>query len=561
VRTAFLLILLTLRLTVFSHPPRPELVLTLTADKQSYAPGATFIIPLQAAIPEGYHLYSNPLVPHDTQGVLHDTLTVSGIMCKASCIQIAHVVPFQLTVSGHDPQAPFARAPQVAATLAEARPMPLDTREGVDEGSQENGELVSEETPAWDFDPVSGETPLGLGLALVLAFLAGVILNVMPCVLPVLGIKVLSLAQGHHSRRQALISSLAFAAGMIAVFMALASLAAFAGFSWGQQFQKPAFLAGIVCFMFFFALGMFDMYLLLVPSSVGQAERSAEHGLGGDFLRGVFATVLATPCSGPFLGATLAWALAQPPLTIYAVFLSLGAGMASPYVLLALSKRLLAMVPKPGQWMEDFKHLMGFLLIGFAIYLMIGLPRDMVLSTVGLCAFVALAIKVFGRVAPFGVSVWRTLAGLVAAAATFAAGIYLCFGVLYQSTSDSSLARAVEEGHAWEEFTPEALVEAIDNGQDVMVDFTANWCMNCQYNMIAVLQSERVRERIEQTGTVTLVADLTSTNPAAEALLHHLGSRSVPFLAVFPAQNSQQPVIMRDVLNRRALLRVLDKLR
>jgi len=359
---------------------RPDLALTLSTDRQSYAPGDTFVLALQAGIPDGFHFYSNPLGPgiglpttisvrqspslrwldlakspprkyqpqagawvwaHEKQvrfflrgvvdpaahGTVSDTIMIDGLMCKASCIKLTRSVPFALTVGTRDTLAPFAAAPHLAALLVAARPMPLDT--GAEDVPDEEDAAGDETIPEWDFEPVSGRARLGLGLALVLAFLAGIILNVMPCVLPVLGIKVLTLSQGHQNRRQALLSSLAFAAGMIVVFMALASLAAFAGFSWGQQFQKPAFLVGIVCFMFFFALGMFDMYLLLVPPSVGTAERRARQGLAGDFVRGVFATVLATPCSGPLLGATLAWALTQPPLAIYAVFLSLGAGMAS----------------------------------------------------------------------------------------------------------------------------------------------------------------------------------------------------------------------------------------
>lgn len=613
-------------LTTASYAFAADLTVTLSTDRPQYAPGDTVIFGLQVSIPEGYHFYSNPLGPgiglptvisvrqspglrfagalkspprkyqpsmggwvwaYDKSaiffvkavagapGSVSDTLVLSGLMCKASCVKLTKPITYTVVIERPLPGPSFENVPALAAALAKAQPMELDTGAAEEEYVEEEEGLgleglaglgglssgdqePSADIPQWTYEPQSGSGTLSIWLALVFAFIAGIILNVMPCVLPVLGVKVLTLAQGHGDRKQALLGSLAFTAGMLAVFMGLASLAAFAGFSWGQQFQDPKFLVGIICFIFFFALGMFDLYIILVPSKIAAQAGGARNGLWNDALAGVFATVLATPCSGPFLGATLAWTLTQPPAVIYLVFLALGLGMASPYIVLTLVPALARMIPKPGEWMNDFKHVMGFLLIGFAIWLMIGLPRDMVVSTVGMCAFIALAIGLYGRLAPFGASTSRKTLSQLAATGVVALGLYLCFGVLYAQTSDSAAQASAEEGIEWQEFTAEALEQAHEEGRTVMVDFTANWCMNCQYNMIAVLQSAPVKELIEEQNILPLVVDLTSRQPVGESLLHHLGSRSVPFLAIFPAKDPNRPIVLRDVLSRKQVVDVLE---
>jgi thiol:disulfide interchange protein len=401
---------------------------------------------------------------------------------------------------------------------------------------------------------------MNLPVAVVLAFLAGLILNVMPCVLPVLGIKILAFAEGRaRSRRETVLRSGAFAAGMMAVFVGLATLAAVAGFSWGQQFQTPAMLAGIVILIVIFALGMFDTYIIPVPSRLAALGETGGKGYLGDGLKGMFTTILATPCSGPLLGATLAWTLRQPTMVIYAVFIAIGAGMALPYVLLASSSRLARLLPKPGPWMEDFRRVMGFLLLGFAVYLMTGLPRDMVVSTVGLCVAVAFALFLYGRVAPFGTGPGRKAAGAATALLIVAFGWYVMVDLWYGSISErarASTARTIR----WEPFTPKRLTEAHMSGRHVVIDFTAAWCMNCQFNKVSVLHSDKVAGLIEEKEVLALKADITRHNAAAESLLHHLGSRSVPFFALFPGDDPYRPIVMRDILRKKRVVEALEGL-
>lgn len=603
-----------------------DLTAEIALDKHAYAPGDTVIAALHLSIPDRYHLYSNPLGPgigkpaklrvYSDRGVhwrslyrtrprrfypeigdwvwayeksayfflkgvvdkecppvIDATLFFEGLECAASCMPVSVETDFKLVVTDAASGAPCEAAPYIRPLLADAESMDfevLPTRISMSRASAPLGELsftnlqgLSEEKPyAWEYDPVEKRISMSFLLAIVFGFIAGLILNVMPCVLPVLGIKVLSFAKVRSDpRRVVLTRSLAFAGGMMCVFMALAALASFAHLSWGQQFQSPWFLITLIVLTVIFALGLFDVYVFNLPNSVSTMERRSGKGYFGEFLRGIFATLLATPCSGPFLGATLAWTLTQSTLVIFLVFASIGAGMAFPYVALSASTTLVRLVPKPGKWMEDFKHLMGILLLCAAVYFLMGLPKDMVVSAVGFSISIAFAVVFFSRFAPLGASLSRYAIAACIAAAIGGAGSYLSFGVIYKITSTRAALEAAADDIQWEEFSPKLLLGAHANGRHVIVDFTASWCLNCQYNMMTVLSSREVRDCIAKKDILALKADVTWTNLQAESLLHHLGSRSVPFFAVFPGDDPYHPIIMRDILNKSAVVKVLKKLR
>jgi thiol:disulfide interchange protein DsbD len=414
--------------------------------------------------------------------------------------------------------------------------------------------------PEWDYSPVEKKIEFNLFLAIFFGFIAGIILNVMPCVLPVLGIKILSFAQSTHARRRdVLLRSGMFSLGIMIVFMVLASLASFANFSWGEQFQKPQVLVGIIVLIVIFALGMFDIFTFAVPGVIGGMERKSGDGLLGDLFRGMFATVLATPCSGPLLGATLAWTLTQNPTVVFTVFASIGLGMAFPYILFSVSRRLARLIPKPGNWMKDFKYFMGFILLGMAVYLMIGLPSDMLISTIGLCLVLSFAVWGFARFAPWGSSLMRRIFVALIMLTVSVGGIYFNFVTLYSLVATDSETSNLEQKE-WVPFSPKLLKDAHANGTSVMIDFTANWCMNCQYNKVTVLRSKKIRDLISDKKILTMKADLTRPNQQIESLLDHLGSKSVPFLAVFPADKPFEPIVMRDLLNKNALVSVLEHL-
>jgi thiol:disulfide interchange protein DsbD len=398
-----------------------------------------------------------------------------------------------------------------------------------------------------DYTPRSDPSSHGLGVWLALAFIAGMILNVMPCVLPVVSIKILSFVQqAGESRSRIFALGLSFAAGILVVFLVLAALAAFAGKGWGEQFQNPNFIVVMIAVVFAFSLSMFDVFELGVPSQVGAlASGVKREGLVDAFFKGMMATVLATPCSGPFLGSTLAWSVTQSTATIFLIFLMIGLGMAAPYVVLTANPGALKIVPKPGAWMQTFKHLMGFLLLGTVVYLMTSLRQDLLLFTVAFLLFVALACWWWGKFATYDQSSGARIGTLLASLAIVGVGARLSFVDLKGLFSR-------EGSHvAWVAFDPELLAKHQSEGRTVFVDFTANWCPNCKYNEFNVYESAEVRALMERKGVVAMKADITNDGPCTDMirrLMSELGARSIPFCAVFPGDRPKEPFVRLDIV-------------
>ncbi|MCL2241069.1 MAG: thioredoxin family protein [Chitinispirillia bacterium] len=398
--------------------------------------------------------------------------------------------------------------------------------------------------------------------AIIFALIAGLAMNLTPCIFPVLSIRILSFAESaRESRSRSVIRSAAFAGGIVAVFLLLAALAAFAGFSWGQQFQSPATMVGIIAVIFLFALGMFDFYTLTGPS-LNNAGDKAGATLTGDFLKGAAATIMATPCAGPFLGALLAWALLQKPSVIFTLFAVMGVGMAAPYVLLSSSKKLMSLLPKPGRWIEDMKHAMGFLLLIFAVTQMKSLDPRLTLTAAGICLSILCAASVNKRFAPFGSPAKRRIAVLSIALAIITAGAalsvkYLRLDIPLFHDSRDTPAAGNQNGAAWQEFTPQALAAAHEEGRSAIVNFTAQWCSNCKINKAVAIDAAEARELYAGKNIALLTADITNHNEPAQDLLRHLGSRSVPFLAIFPSDSPKNPIIMRDILSKDRYLETL----
>lgn len=608
-----------------SNASEEELHIDIIPSKSTYRTGDSVFLALKIKIPEKYHLYGNPLgpgigkpfqisvdgvqniiwngveklkarqfkppvgewvwayenqtvffikglIPAGINGNMQGSVNFNGLICNKSCIPVEKSIPFTVLVNDNvEPQPHFQKNPELLKVLSSTvdtiplsisnRPSVTSSIKGIDLSGFSITPPVQNKLMQWNYTPLEKKVEFNLLLAMLFGFLAGIVMNVMPCVLPVLGIKIISFTEAReNSRKKALLKSLVFSAGMLSVFMILASLASFANFSWGQQFQNPKVLVGIITVIVIFSLGMFDFFMILVPNSISSMGNVKRNGLAGDFLNGMFATILATPCSGPLLGATLAWTLTQQPLVIFTIFTSIGLGMAFPYVLFSTSRTLSGIVPRPGKWMNDFKHLMGFILLGFAIYLMIGLPQDMVVSTVGLCLVLAFCISIYTHYAPFGSTLKRkSIVALIALIVAFS-GLYLNFGILYKTVSSDRVISTGDESEEWKEFSLELLNEAHERKQNVIIDFTANWCVNCQFNKVTVLHTSKINELIKKKNIVAIRADLTRPNPQIESLLHHLGSRSVPFLAVFSGDKPYQPIIMRDLINKKSLVDVLENL-
>lgn len=411
-----------------------------------------------------------------------------------------------------------------------------------------------------EYTPVTGDDgDRSTAVWLLLAFVAGVLLNVMPCVLPVISIKVLSFVQqAGEDRSRILALGLAFAAGILVVFLVLAAFAAFAGQGWGEQFQSQPFLIVMIGLVFAFSLSMFGVYELGVPSGVGaMAGGAPKEGLGDAFFKGMLATVLATPCSGPFLGSTMTWTLRQEDaLLTFAIFTSLGLGMAIPYVVLTANPAFLKLVPRPGPWMDTFKEAMGFVLLGTAVFLMTSLYTNLLLVTVAFLVFVALGCWWWGRFSRTAATTGRKWATLVVALAIMAGGARLSFVELHEVVSPG-------EGVGWEEFDHERFEQLLAEGTPVFVDWTATWCMNCHFNKTVVFDSDEVVAAMADAGVVRMIADVSQDSPRTRMLKRlqgAVGGSAIPFAALFRPDEARSPFVLYDVVTKGQVLDAVGQL-
>jgi suppressor for copper-sensitivity B len=341
--------------------------------------------------------------------------------------------------------------------------IPLSQRETSFAARYDASDIVPSTTPA--------EEPAGFALLpllryLCLGFLAGMLLNLMPCVLPVIGLKIMSFAQqAGEDRGRVVLLNVYFVAGLVTVFMVLACLAVFLGWGWGEQFQSTEFGIVLATIVFVFALSFLGVWEIPIPGFVGSgaaADAAEQEGPLGAFLKGVLTTLLATPCSGPLIVPTLTWALVQTKPVVFGTFLSMGLGMGSPYLLVAFFPSLIRILPKPGAWMETFKHIMGFVLLGTVVWIFSFLNHDYVVPTLGLLFSLWAACWWIGRVP-------LTEALFVRGKAYVQAAI---FAALIGTLSFKVLGPKPELGPP---YTPERLASLRESGVTVLVDFTADW--------------------------------------------------------------------------------------
>lgn len=414
-------------------------------------------------------------------------------------------------------------------------------------------------TEAWTVQAVPAATTSaasGLILALVMALGGGLMLNLMPCVFPVLALKALHLVQ--HARADPVrtrLSGLAFTAGVLLSFLVLAAVllvlrAGGEAVGWGFQLQSPSFVAGLAWLMLALGLWLSGVW------SLGGAWMGLGQGLalrgghGGAFFTGVLAVVVATPCTAPFMGAALGYALAQLAGVALAVFLALGLGMALPWLAIALFPPLGRWLPRPGPWMERFKQLMAFPLYATAAWLIWVLAQQTDAQ--------GLALALVGLVG-VGLLAWLMGQGrgrLIAVVAL--AGTVLLVGLAREIQPGAAPEKAVVSGH-WEAYDEARLAQLRAQGQPVLVNFTAAWCITCQVNERIALDTPAVRQAMAQAGVARLKADWTRHDPALTRILEAHGRSGVPLYLLYPAGGGA-PEVLPAVLTE-ALMRVrLDAL-
>ncbi len=411
--------------------------------------------------------------------------------------------------------------------------------------------------PAASDGLVTSSTPL-LTVA-AYGILGGLILNLMPCVLPVIGLKVLSFAkQGGHSRAHLLGLNLAYAAGLMAVFLVLATLAALVqlglsneSYAWGELYTLTWFKVAMTVLVFAMALSFLGVWEIPIPgfaSSGTATQLAAQEGFGGAFCMGIFTTLLATPCAGPFLGPVFGYTISQPPLITYLVFGSVGLGMALPYLLIGAFPALVSWLPKPGAWMDTLKQLLGFVLLATVVYLFSTISADYFIPTLALVFAVWFACWIVGRAPAWAEPGVRYTAWAKALAATTILGGGSFFAL---SPSPSELP--------WQPYSPAALAAARAEGKTVLVDFTANWCWTCKTNLKLAINRADVRKLIEQNGVVPLLADWSDRNDTIKQALAELNSISIPLMAIYPADPDAEVIVLPDLLTQGTVLEALEQ--
>ena len=391
----------------------------------------------------------------------------------------------------------------------------------------------------------------GLLRILGLAFLGGVILNLMPCVFPVLFIKGLALVQSSgHERQRMRAHGAMYALGILVSFWAIVALLLLlrAGghhLGWGFQFQSPYFVACMALLFFFLGLSLAGMFEIgLSVTSVG-GELAQRGGYSGSFFTGVLATVVATPCTAPFMGAAIGFALSQSALITFAVFTLLALGLAAPYVLLTLQPAWIRLLPKPGAWMEYLKQAVS-VPIFIAVIWMVWVFAQVAGSN-GVAALLAgmlltaIAGWVLGRWPAKGLS---TVAAIVLLAGAIALPCFAARAL----PAGAATADISAQGTVWQPFSPQRLAALRAQGKPVFVDFSAAWCLSCQVNERVVLDRPDVEEVFRKSGVVMLRADWTNHDDTITAALAQLGRSGVPTYALYSGGPQSTPTLLPEVL-------------
>lgn len=432
--------------------------------------------------------------------------------------------------------------------------------------------LGGEEEPVASTSTSSGPA-LSQSFLLILgfAFLGGMILNLMPCVFPILSIKVMNFLQmSGDDPKKAKLHGWVFGAGVIVSFLVLAGLllllrAGGQELGWGFQLQSPPFIAFMTFLMF--GLGLSLMGVFEIGNSLMNVAGSADtgDGLKGSFFSGVLATILATPCTAPFMGTALGAAITMPAITALLVFAVLGLGMAIPYIVLSSFPALMKKLPKPGAWMETFKQFMAFPLFATAIWLawvfgqqvgidgLTNLMIGLLLLSMGiwiLNRWKATQISNVSRIVSRAVVILLVVGGFFISASSTAQ---------QTTTTTSSGAQTDSYGIEWQEYSQSQLDDHLADEKNVFIDFTAAWCITCKANERVVFSSNEVKQKFEDMDFVMMKADWTNRNPEITRALESFGRNGVPLYVIYNEQ-LDEPMILPQLLTPGIVIDALNEL-
>jgi thiol:disulfide interchange protein/DsbC/DsbD-like thiol-disulfide interchange protein len=400
---------------------------------------------------------------------------------------------------------------------------------------------------------------------LLLAFGGGVILNLMPCVFPVLSIKVLGLLDSSGGDRKTIrVGAALYTLGVLVSFWVLVGvlLALRAGgrsLGWGFQLQSPGFVAFLICLLF--VLGLSLMGAFEIGTSLMNTGSGLTHGgkYSNSFFTGVLATVVATPCTAPLMGVAVGFALTQSVLTCVSVFTVMAIGLAAPFLALAFFPQLSRLLPKCGPWMETLKQAMAFLVFGSVVWLLWVLGQQVGMNQLAGMLFTLLILSI----AAWVIGRWPQRRTIRIPAIIIGLGVAAYCCALLKPAAAGTLAETASAGNLkWEPFTPERLATYRSSGKPVLIDFTAAWCLTCQVNDRLVFHSREVEDRLNRSDIALLRADWTSYDPTITEWLAKFGRSGIPFYVIYGPEREAAPTTLPDgLISPSTLLQRLDKLK
>ncbi len=409
----------------------------------------------------------------------------------------------------------------------------------------------------------AAEGATGTFILLLSALFGGLILNLMPCVLPVLSLKLFSLIkQSRESRKRLLVLGTSTTLGILASFWALAGIVAAVkagggNAGWGMQFQSAGFIAFMVVILSAFAMSFFGVFEIWLPGSATTKMDKAgrKQGFWGAFFTGALLVLLSTPCSAPFLGTAMGFAFTASTPVLFLFFTAAGVGLALPYMLVSVFPKVLKAFPKPGAWMVTLQKIMGVLLLGTVAWLLWVVHEQA--GNVGVGIFAAISLLsiamsfAIGNIAPPGVAFFREVLSVGSAVVILAVIWFALASPKFEAEVDAifkarSVQLVTEDG--WYRYTPELIEELAKSGRTVFIDATADWCLTCKANEAAVLNRDDFKRAMDSLNVARVKADWTRETPEVTALLRSMGKSGVPAYAIYPTGDASKQIVLPELL-------------
>ena len=515
---------------------------------------------LENLVFKGYFQIKLPVESVDAD---YDTLTTQATFHYQACDNSICLAPSSVTF-GVGPIG-FNKKSNTASAVGNGSNLKKngDSEQGNDEGSSGN---ASETLP----DNATNEgNSAGTLVLLLSALLGGLILNLMPCVLPVLSLKLFSLIkQAGESRKRLLVLGSATTVGILASFWLLAGIVAAVkagggNAGWGMQFQSAGFIAFMVVILSAFAMSFFGVFEIWLPGSATTKMDSAgsKQGLAGAFFTGALLVLLSTPCSAPFLGTAMGFAFTASTPVLLLFFTAAGIGLALPYMLVSAFPSVLKIFPKPGAWMVTLQKVMGVLLLGTVAWLLWVVHEQA--GNYGVAVFAVIAFLsvilsfAIGKIAPPGVAFIREVAAVVGSIVLLAAFWFAFASPKYEAEVnaifDTRAAQLITED-GWYRYTPELIENFAKTGRTVFIDATADWCLTCKANEAAVLNREDFKHAMDSLNVARVKADWTRETPEVNALLKSMGKSGVPAYAIYPAGDASKQIVLPELLTTNAIV-------